>query len=253
MINCFVISLPDCTDRRQSISQTMDELGISFSFMDAVDGRNGLDSAYENQVDRTTADQKWGFLSDAEFACALSHINVYRHMVAKRIPYALVLEDDACPLPDILKFLSGEYYSDADLTQLDLRYPTLVQRGWRRHLFGDYSSYLRMPLISAHGAAAYVISQRCATFLASNAVPVCQPADWPDCIEELIATRQFRCIHPPLVKHDPHYSLIGQSGRKSNKESRRFLGVYIPPFRRQVRSLRKIPYKLLAKRLVNED
>ncbi|MCY4051910.1 MAG: hypothetical protein OXF60_10530 [Gammaproteobacteria bacterium] len=108
-------------------------------------------------------------------------------------------------------------------------------------------------MMSAPGACAYVISKRGAAFLASNAVPIRQPADWPDCIEKLIANCQFRCVHPLLVRHDPDsaHSLIGKLGRNTNKENRRFLGVYIPPFRRQLRSLRKLPYKLFSKRLVN--
>ena len=259
MIPCFVISLPDCSDRRQSISQTLNKLGISFEFLDAVDGRSGLDPTYESQVDRKAAQQHeknggGGLPSDAEFACALSHINTYRRIVAEDIPYALVLEDDASPLPTILDFLNGEHYRDADLTQLDLRYPTFVRKGGVKHLFANHSSYLRAPFMSAYGTCAYVISKHGASFLANNAFPVSQVADWPDCIEKLIANRQFRCVHPLLVKHDFVCSLIGQAGQtgwKSHKENHRFLGIYIPPFQRQIRSLQKLPYKLFSKRLVN--
>ena len=136
MIPCFVISLPDSSDRRQSISHTLNKLGISFEFLDAVDGRSGLDPTYESQVDRHAALRTWGLLSDTEFACALSHINTYRRIVAEDIPYALVLEDDASPLPTILDFLNGEHYRDVDLTQLDLRYPTFVQKGGSNISFG---------------------------------------------------------------------------------------------------------------------
>jgi len=36
------------------------------------------------------------YLSPGQRACAQSHMNVWRHIVDNRLPYALVLEDDAC-------------------------------------------------------------------------------------------------------------------------------------------------------------
>ena len=35
-------------------------------------------------------------LSAVQKACAQSHVNIWKHIVAKGLPYALILEDDAC-------------------------------------------------------------------------------------------------------------------------------------------------------------
>ena len=97
-IPVFVVSLPDCIDRREVIARALHHLGIEFEFVDAVDGRHGLDPQYEDQIDRVATRRAGRILSDAEFACALSHISVYQRIVLENIAYALILEDDAVPL-----------------------------------------------------------------------------------------------------------------------------------------------------------
>jgi len=100
----FVISLPDCTKRRARITPALQKLKIGFDFFDAVDGRGWLDPVWEIQIDRSGNP-----MIDIEYACALSHINVYCHIVTNAIPYVLVLEDDATPHPDLPRFLAGEH------------------------------------------------------------------------------------------------------------------------------------------------
>ncbi len=117
-IPVFVVSLPDCAERRETISKTLSNLGVEFEFVDAVDGRQGLDSQYEDQIDRAGVRRAGLILSDADFACALSHLNIYRRIVSGNIAYALVLEDDAIPYPKLVDFLDGGHYRDAELTQL---------------------------------------------------------------------------------------------------------------------------------------
>ncbi|MCY4300781.1 MAG: glycosyltransferase family 25 protein [Aestuariivita sp.] len=118
LIPCFVLSLPDCLDRRSTISGSLRDIDLSFEFFDAVDGRNGLDDDSERQIDREAARRAGAHMSDAEFACALSHINIYRKIIADAIPYTLILEDDVTVDPSLIDFLSGKHYQDADLTQI---------------------------------------------------------------------------------------------------------------------------------------
>jgi len=192
-------------------------------------------------------------MSDAEFACALSHINVYRKIVVDRIPYTLVLEDDVIPQPALSDFLNGQYYQDAGFTQLDIRKRPYVQRSGTRTLFDNYRSYLHAPHLPCRGAGGYVLSYEVAQYLVMNAVPVRQVADWPDCLQNLIAQQRCRVIYPTLVRHPRRgeagwTSLIDTGGRKSKKESRRFFGVYIPPFRKVVRSYKRSWRKIIYTR-----
>ena len=250
MIPVFVISLPDCTDRRERITASLDELGIKFEFVDGVDGRDGLPPEYESQIDRVATRKAGRILSDAEFACSLSHIKVYRMIVAQKIRYALMLADDHEPLPQLIEYLSGKYYEDAELTQL--RYSkAYVRRGGAKPLFGNYRSYLRAPKMNITGSCACVVSYNAAKHFIDNALPISKEADWPDCIETLVAQRKCRVVSPSLIMHEEGNkgSLIDKGGRASNKESRRFLGVYVPPLKKMAHAYKRTWRKPFCKHL----
>jgi len=252
MIPVFVIYLPDCRDRRARVSAALDGLNLPFEFVDAVDGRRGLPPEYESQIDRPKAREPGKILSDAiqtdaEFACALSHINVYRRIVSENIDHALVLEDDAVPQPDLAGYLAGKHYEGAELTQLYHYDGIYVRRAGARSVFGGYRSYLRAPMMKVTGAGCYVISHRAAKHFADGALPVTCAADWPECTDTLIARRECRVVSPSLVRLEGA-SIIDAAGR-ANKAKRRFLGVYVPPFRSMARSLKRAPLKPFSKRL----
>ena len=204
MIPVFVISLPDCVDRRESIRNGLDNLQIPFEFVDAVDGRNGLDPSHEPDVDRPGTKRMGLTLSDAEFACALSHIHIYRRIDRDNIDWALVLEDDAFPTLDLKTFIKERHYADADLTQLH-SFSTRVSRMGQKHLFDSYRSYLRTKFKS-QSAAGYVISNHAARHILEYGLPITQPADWPKCVEDLIAEKRIRVVHPHIVRLSPHAS-----------------------------------------------
>ena len=245
MIPVFVVSLPDCVDRREAIRKCLDELQIPFEFVDAVDGRDGLDPTYETDIDRQGAARKGLTLSDAEFACALSHMQVYRRIIRNNIDWALVFEDDAFPTPDLKAFIRGRHYDDADLTQLNVS-SSRVSRLGRKHLFGSYRSYLRTKFKS-RSAAGYVISHRAARHILENGLPITQQADWPNCVDGLVAEKRVRVVHPFIVKHSPP---AGQSILSNHrKKKRRFLGIYTPPVKTMLLSIARGPLKLITKRV----
>ncbi len=250
-IPVFVISLPDCTERRETIAHALHALGLPFEFVEAVDGRYGLDPQYEAQIDRAATRRAGRILSDAEFACSLSHITIYRRIVSENLAYALILEEDAIPYPQLVEFLTGRHYQDADLTQL-YGSRAFVRRHGAKRLLGAYMSHLVMPHLTAKSTVAYTVSYRAASHFVTHAVPVTSVADWPPCIDALSTASQYRVIFPPLVGHgsaEDGQSIIHPYGRQANKAQRKFLGMYIPPFRRMVESWGRAPYKLLAKRL----
>ncbi len=233
MIPAFVLTLPNCHQRQSRISATLNRFDLPFEFVNGVDGRNGLPPEYESQIDRVVTRKAGRILSDAEFACSLSHIEIYRRIVAENIEYALMLADDHQPLPELMEYLSGEFYRDAELTQL--RYTkAYVRRGSAKPLSGKYTSYLRAPKMNITGSCGCVVSYNAAKHFIENALPITKEADWPDCIETLVAQRQCRVVSPSLIRHQEgnEGSLIDKAGRARNKEFRRLFGVYVPPLRK---------------------
>ncbi len=252
MIPCFVISLPDCVERRETISRALDSINIRFEFFDAIDGRNGLDPVYEHEIDRSAARRNGHLLSDGEYACALSHKYVYREIVDHKIPYALVLEDDALPYHQLRDFISRHHYRDAELTQIYCTHQGLyVRRRGAKRIFGKHTSYLRAGRLKCPGAVAYTISNQAARHFVQYATPVKHAADWPECVETLVKQESCRVIYPPLVghSHERSNSLIDGGGRRAIMEKRKFFGVYLPPLRKMARSCARVPHKLISARL----
>ena len=250
MIPVFVLTLPDCDDRQSRISESLEGLKIPFEFINGVDGRNGLPTQWESQIDRAATRKAGHILSDAEFACSLSHIESYRRIVADRIDYALILEDDQQPLPELVEYLSGEFYRDAEITQL--RYSrAYVRRGSAKPLFGKYTSHLRAPKMNIAGTCGYVISYGAALHFIENSLPITKEADWPDSIETLVAQRKCRVVSPSLIMQQEgnEGSLIDRAGRADNKESRRLFGVIVPPFRKMAYACDRAWRKPFLKRL----
>ena len=195
MIPIFVISLPDCTDRRTTISGRLDGLSLPFEFVEAIDGRGGLAPEHKAMFDPAAMLRAGKLpLNDAEAACALSHIKVYRKISDLKPPHAVILEDDAIVSPDIVIYLKRAFYRRADLAQLGYN-RTWVDARSGYSLFGDYRSFPWKT--RASGAFGYAISLRLAEYWSEAALPIVSEADWP----EWEKTFSWEVIYPKLVSH----------------------------------------------------
>lgn len=194
----FVVSLQDSMDRQNRIRTQLSELSIPFSFFDAIDGRGGLAPDHEVLVDRAGTEIQFGRkMTDAEYACALSHMSIYRTIVERNLSGAIILEDDAIVGPLFKAFYANRAYATADLIQLD-------------HMHGDIWVFSkRMQLIegveiaraarNASLGTGYSISKRGAEYILSHGLPLRQPADWPCDVTPLPAMLAF----PRVVDHPP--------------------------------------------------
>jgi len=81
--NAFIISLGKDTERMKSMDARMKHFNIKYTFWKGI---------YPNEL----VDQFVHNLSGGEKGCTQAHLNIYKHMIAHKIPYALILEDDAC-------------------------------------------------------------------------------------------------------------------------------------------------------------
>lgn len=122
----FVINLDRNRERLESVSGRLAERGVTFERFPAVDGR-ALDPAERRRCYspvRTAFVRGHGLLS-GELGCALSHLGVYRKMVADGLDIACVLEDDAFPEPDFVTALARlENELDVRRAQVVLLAPT---------------------------------------------------------------------------------------------------------------------------------
>lgn len=96
-MDTYVISLERSTDRREHMLSVMLSAGITFEFWKATDGLKLTIDEIEKYICQDSA-RKWSSkkrpLSLGEIGCAVSHITLWKHLVATRTPIALILEDD---------------------------------------------------------------------------------------------------------------------------------------------------------------
>lgn len=88
MLPHFIISLPESETRRKQVREEIKKLGLTPHFFEAVDGRKLSDE----EIDRLCVHPVQ--MLRGEIGCALSHLAIYRKMVAEAIPAALIFVDD---------------------------------------------------------------------------------------------------------------------------------------------------------------
>lgn len=106
----YVISLPEAEERRTRISAHLQDLGLTYRFFEAVDGRHFNVQAHPDYNGRRRRLCYGRDLTGGELGCALSHRAVCEDIRAKGVPLALVLEDDVvlnADVPAVLAALSG--------------------------------------------------------------------------------------------------------------------------------------------------
>ncbi|MFA6165712.1 MAG: glycosyltransferase family 25 protein [Gemmatimonadaceae bacterium] len=203
----FVISLSRSVERRAHISRQLSALGVSWEFVDAVDG---LELAAE-ELDRVVGASNlevlpgvWRRLTRGEIGCALSHQRCYRLILARDLPMAFVFEDDV----DVRS-------SFVEVANALARFPV----NWELVLFAHHSARngpragaettwygatvhpehrVRRVVEFAMGAMAYLVSRAGARKLLTYGTPVRMPADWVTGYAPSAGVR-LHAVTPPVV------------------------------------------------------
>lgn len=195
-MKAFIINLDSSIERRATIAAQCQNAGISYEFIQAVNGKQ----LSNEEIALHTQPLNYAFKA-GEIGCALSHINIYRKIVDEKIPQALILEDDALltePLPIVL---------GSPALQLSTVKPTLV-------LLSSVNKYVDNPIAtvtesaqlypvySATTSHAYVINFEAAKRLLTLLYPVWMAADkW--CVFEEYGAFQLLAVHPaPVLLHE---------------------------------------------------
>lgn len=182
-IPCFVVNLATDTARRHAMAERLKQQHINATFFPAVDGRLMPDAELESHVDRQKAEYEYGPLTRAEIGTSLSHIGLYRTMVANNLPYAVILEDEVCLGDDFSQLLNTEHPGSL-ANVFDANTPVMLQLTHvdRVYRFGT------KPLAGSHRTAAkayrgvwlasgYFITLAAAKSLAAHLYPVWTVAD----------------------------------------------------------------------------
>lgn len=117
MVPVYIVNLESDREKRYLIQKQLDGAGIKYEFVDAVDGSKL--SAQEKESVYTPQRAIEVFkreLSKGEIGCALSHLKIYRKMVAQEVECAVILEDDVELCSDFLELVENfkEFQNECD-------------------------------------------------------------------------------------------------------------------------------------------
>ncbi|MFJ8630891.1 glycosyl hydrolase 53 family protein [Streptomyces sp. NPDC093568] len=171
----FVINLDRDHERLAAIASHLGAWGVEFIRWPATDGNALVDGPHQPGTVEHDGVVLRGFDRFAlpEAACGISHIRLWRTIVERRIPWALVLEDDARltrrPPSGI-----GDWQlpQDADIVLLNSR----ATPGTTRHEASSVISYA--DVVGGAGTEGYLVSWEGARQLLTATRPLLNPLDF---------------------------------------------------------------------------
>lgn len=123
----YCISLPRCSERRESFSNWAKEIGLTFTFWDAFDKQNLTAEQFDSKK-VMVGDQ----FSKGATACRISHESLWQHIVTNdgQLKTVLVFEDDAGfrskTLGELKDFLQGAQRLSKPWSILQLGFGTMT-------------------------------------------------------------------------------------------------------------------------------
>jgi glycosyl transferase family 25 len=174
----WVISLERAPERRAAITEALGSRGLAFEFIDAVDGQ-ALTQAQRQAYSHWRALFETGRgLGRGMLGCSLSHLAVYRRMLAEDVPVVAVLEDDVEPLDGLATILDSvdAFPPDWQVITLHSLFASADPRPVDGRVIADrfqVCTYARMPF----GTQGYLINEHGARRVLDVAYPVGLPPD----------------------------------------------------------------------------
>ena len=237
-----VISLARAPERRRAIAAQLERLGLPFEFFDAIDGAKLSPERVDAVYSPNRTFMRMGrYLHANEIGCALSHMDIWEHMLRESIPELLILEDDVVLADDLPTLLATrDRWAPADARVVYLAHdmappvsPTPLEPdfGRERSLCTFENPVMR--------AAAYLIRTPAAESLLPHGKPLMMPLDDLLGRPEFTGGGIYGIVPNAVMWNDDHPSTIWTDTRPDDfaKRSRSGLGGIVRRFiRRFVRS-----------------
>lgn len=210
-MHAYVINLARSPERLAHITRELQKTGLDYEIVTGVDGRN------VDLNNRTIIAPE--LLAKNDFpagtaGCALSHLQVYRKVIADGHEHAIVLEDDVT-LPAALGLIVDEitpHMTGAEVVLLNYGSEDGCEFGREGCTSLSTSSVLALPvdITRLMSGAAYIITREACERLSERLLPLRANADhWGFLYEEGLLDR-IRCVLPlPVTKSAAFESTIG--------------------------------------------
>jgi GR25 family glycosyltransferase involved in LPS biosynthesis len=219
-IPIYIIHYKKLIDRRRYLDKALRDEGFTnINWIDHID-RDTMTTEQKNMYKYD--EDKWYSLnstwkefrskprqlSQGEIACTVSHIFIYKEIIDKEIPYALIFEDDAILLDSFYERLY-KVFEELKEQNFDICYLGDAF-GWTidNYKFGYLGSQNKnkkienknvYPMISSKCAESFLLSNSGAKHFYNNFIPFCLPPDWMH--TPIIINMHMKCFwaEPALI------------------------------------------------------
>jgi len=210
-IKIFILTLKQSNLRRSKLLDQLDKMHLPYQLWFGIDGTKKLPLKYENKINRKKAKKKlYRDLTDAEFACSLSHNEIYHEIVKQDLYGAVILEDDAVLSEDFKELFLSFSLNTSDLLLLDHQnaYVSIKQK---HKIYLHYIGYkLFFPSFLTTG---YYLSLLGANQMIKKSAIISGVADWP-CD---ITTMNCAAIMPRVVNQTKDAEISSLMKNKRDK------------------------------------
>jgi glycosyl transferase, family 25 len=221
-MHTYVINLARSPERRAHMTAQLEDRGIDWENVVAVDGRD-LDMTDRRTIEAPAPSSRNNeSLLPGEVGCALSHLDVYRRILADGLEQALVLEDDVtlpADLPAVLDALPEQLAgSEVALLNFDSVGTCQVSRNGSVGLPTARQLVHPVDIHQPLSAAAYVITREACQRMTESRLPIRSTADdWGYFYSAGVLDR-LRCVVPLAVdKTSDFASTMAYHSEKSFK------------------------------------
>lgn len=209
-MHAYVINLDRSPDRRAHIAAEFGKTGIDYEIVSGVDGRD-LDLHDPRTIDPSSLEMSW--FRPGVAGCALSHLSVYRTILADGLDRALVVEDDVTLSADLRTLVDALaphlVGAEVALLNYDSNNTCLMSSRDAESLPSSRLLALPIDVYQPVSAAAYVITREACERMEKSILPMRAMADdWAFYFMEGILDR-VRCVVPmPIIKNPEFGSTI---------------------------------------------
>jgi glycosyl transferase family 25 len=253
-IPVYIINLKRSVERRDHTIKHLNDLGVHFQIIDAVDGSEFSDKEIlNNQVIGLWKDRsRTRYMRRGEIGCVLSHLKIYQKMIDEDIKVACILEDDIECSKEFKDFLicGNLNIVDWDLlylghhSQYSKKEACSIER--KKTKIGNYRT--GKPIELPGGSYGYIIKKEAARIILKHAYPIRMSLDHYIGNSPALGIRIY-LLSPPCVDHNHLYnSTIAQN---LNIE---YTNSFIESIRRQFRKTYKwLPVLQRLRILINAN
>ena len=212
-MHAYVINLARSPDRRVHIVAELQRTGLTYEFVDAVDGRN-LDLDDTALIDPVLI-ARYAFPAGTA-GCSLSHLTTFKKIVEDGLDRALILEDDIALPADLNELVEdiAEHMTGAEVALLNYAScppgPLRISSHGAIQLSSSRQFALPIDLRQLVNSGAYVITREACERAIEGLLPIRAAADdWHFFFDQGFFDR-IRCVLPQPVPKSPQFeSTIG--------------------------------------------